>query len=179
MTLGSGIQVFTNATFKVNDGKVRNLEEGQTLRSDGYMLNSDGTLVPVTDHIVMSNGRVVVFKDGEGTPITEPLKLPDGSIINPDGTYSRDVRSARLVDGQLLTLDGAPMARWDTITFNDNKVVVFKNGILIPLQSADVTMGMYDGTRVRGDGFLTFKDGTTGQMTNGQIMTVEGVRPNW
>jgi hypothetical protein len=133
--------------------------------------------MPVCDHIAMIGATVTVFRDGEGEPITDTLVLPDGTCINRDGTYARRYgRSSRLVDGQLLTLQGAPMSGLDTISFRDGRVVVYKAGSLIPLQSPIVIMGMYDGTRVRGDGFITFRDGTTTQMTEGQIVTVPGVR---
>jgi hypothetical protein len=40
-------------------------------------------------------------------------------------------------------------------------------------------MGMYDGTRVRGDGLVTFPDGSTTQLADGQIITLAGVRADW
>ena len=158
MTMPGGITVFTNGTFQVNEGKTRRLEAGQILRADGILLNPDGSVMPVFDHIVMSNGKVMVFKDGEGEALAAPLTLPDGSIINPDGSYTRPSgRRSRLVDGQLLTLDGAAMKRWDTITLRNGQVVVYKSGVLIPPKSPYEIMGMYDGSRVRGDGLVTSK----------------------
>ena len=122
----------------------------------------------------------MVFKDGEGSPLAAPLTLADGSVINPDGSYARPSgRYSRLVNGQFLTLEGVPLGGLDTISFRDGKVVVHKSGATIPLQSANVIMGMYDGTRVRGDGFISYRDGTTAQMTEGQILTVPGVRASW
>ena len=56
----------------------------------------------------------------------------------------------------------------DTISFRNGKVVVYKSGALIPLPSPNVIRGMYDGTRVRGDGFITFPDGHTAQMAEGE-----------
>ena len=180
MTMPGGITVFTNGTFQVNEGKTRHLEAGQILRADGVLLNPDGSVMPVFDHIVMSNGRVMVFKDGEGEALTAALTLPNGSILNPDGSYSRPSgRRSRLVDGQLLTLEGASMRGLDTITLRNGKVVVYKSGALIPLPSPNVIMGMYDGSRVRGDGLITSRDGTTSQLTEGQTITVEGVRADW
>jgi hypothetical protein len=128
----------------------------------------------------MSGPKVMVFKDGEGEALTDTLVLPDGTGINPDGTYVRpNGRRSRLVDGQLLTLAGVAMGGLDTIRFSDGKVVVYKSGALIPLRTPNVIIGMYDGTRVRGDGFITFRDGTTAQMVEGQTITVEGVRAGW
>ena len=178
LKMPGGIQVFTNCTFQINEGKKRTLQEGQILRSDGNLLDPDGSIMPVFDHIVMK-GKIWVFKDGEGAPLSDPLTLPDGSTLNPDGTYTRPGRSARLVDGQLLSLDGAPMAGLDTISLVGGKVVVYKGGALIPLEPANKIMGMNDGTRVSGSGEIYWRDGTTTQLTEGQTITVEGVRANW
>jgi hypothetical protein len=155
------------------------LKEGQILREDGFLLNPDGSTMPVCDHLALSGARVMVFKDGDSEALAAPLTLPDASIINPDGTYAHAGRTSRLVDGQLVTLEGASLAGLDTISFRNGKVVVYKTGAVIPLQSRDVIMGMYDGTRVKGDGFITFHDGTTRQMTEGQIITAPGVRASW
>ena len=172
--------MFTNGTFRVSQGKTRHLQEGQLLRPDGYLLNPDGSIMPVCDHIAMSGSKVVVFKDGEGEALTDTLVLPDGTGINPDGTYLRpNGRRSRLVDGQLLTLEGASIRRLDTITLRNGQVVVYKSGVLIPLKAPYEIMGMYDGTRVRGDGLVTSKEGTTSHLTEGQTITVEGVRADW
>ena len=180
MKMPGGIEVFTNGTFRVNEGKTRHLQEGQLLRPDGNLLNPDGSIMPVFDHIAMSGPKVMVFKDGEGEALTDTLVLPDGTGINPDGTYVRpNGRRSRLVDGQLLTLAGVTISGLDTIRFSDGKVVVYKSGALIPLRTPNVIIGMYDGTRVRGDGFINFRDGTTAQMAEGQTITVEGVRAGW
>lgn len=179
MTMSGGIKVFTNGTFRVNEGKIRSLGAGQILRADGTLLNPDGSVMPVFDHIAMSKGTVMVFKDGEGAGLTAPLTMPDGSVINPDGSYARGTRRSRLVDGQLLTLEGASMGGLDTITLSNGKVVVYKSGALIRLESPVQIMGMYDGSRVRADGLVTFRDGTTTQLIEGQTVTVEGVRAGW
>ncbi len=180
MTMPGGIKVFTNGTFQINDGKARDLQEGQILRPDGNLLNPDGSIMPVFDHLAMSGATVKVFKDGKGQALTDTLILPDGTSINPDGTYARpNGRRSRLVDGQLLTLEGVPMPVLDTISFRNGKVVVYKSGALIPLPSPNVILGMYDGTRVGGDGLITFPNGTTSQMAEGETITVEGVRADW
>lgn len=180
MTLPGGIVVFTNGTFRINKSKERQLNEGQILRPDGYLLNPDGSIMPAFDHITMSGPKVMVFKDGQGEPLTDTLVLPDGTGINPDGSYVRGSgRRSRLVDGQLLTLEGASMRGLDTITLRDGRVVVCKSGRLIQLESPLQTMGMYDGSRVRGDGLITSRDGTTSKLAEGQTITVEGVRTEW
>jgi hypothetical protein len=180
VTMPGDIEVFTNGTFRISEGKERHLQEGQILRADGYLWNPDGSIMPVFDHIAMSKGTVMVFKDGEGEALTSTLTLPDGTGINPDGSYVRaSGRRSRLADGQLLTLEGTPMNGLDTISFSNGRVVVYKSGALIPLQSPVVTMGMSDGSRVRGDGYIISRDGTTTQMTEGQTITMPGVRVGW
>jgi hypothetical protein len=156
------------------------LKDKQILRADGNLLNADGSIMPVFDHITLSKGRVTIFKDGEPQPIDGPYALPDGTILNPEGTYTRPSgRTSRLVDGQILSLEGTTIAGLDTINLRNGKVVVFKAGALIPLQSTDVIMGMYDGSRVKGDGVVTFRDGGTLQLTNNQTVTVQGVRADF
>ena len=180
VTMPGRIKVFTNGTFRVEEGKARLLKEGQILRTDGNLLNPDGSIMPVLDHIAMSRGNVMVFKDGEGEALVAPYTLPDGSVINPDGSYSRPSgRRSRLVDGQLLTLQGISLGGLDTISLSNGKVVVYKAGSLILLQSPDQIMGMYDGTRIKGDGIITYRDRTTSQLAEGQTVTVEGVRADY
>src|SRR5690349_8071606 len=59
-TLPGGVKVFTNATFQINDGKIRTLREGQMLRGDGYLINPDGSTMPIFDHIAMKGGLAIV-----------------------------------------------------------------------------------------------------------------------
>ncbi len=179
MNMAKGIKVLTNAMYCVNKGRPRPLEEGQVLRSDGFILNPDGSTFPIFDHIAMNGPQVTVWKDGEPSPLDAPMTFPDGAIVNPDGTYARGFRSSRLVDGQLITLDGVSIPGLDTITFRNGRVVVFKSGALIPLQNRDVYMGMFDSSRIRGDGQRTLPDGTVSQMTEGEIITLPGVRADW
>jgi hypothetical protein len=183
LTMPGGIEVFTNGTFRVKEGKTRPLKEGEILRADGYLLKPDGSVMPVFDHIAMSKGRVMVFKDGEGEALSAPLTLPDGSIINPDGSYWRPSgsygRRSRLAEGRLLTLEGASLGGLDTISLRNGKIVVHKSGALIPLQSSNQTMAMHDGTRVRGDGLITFPGGATTQLAEGQTIAVPGLRADW
>lgn len=180
ITIPGGIKVSTNRTFQVNEGKARPLKKGQVLRADGNLLDSDGSIVPVRDHIAMSKGKVMVFKDGEGVVQETPLTLPDGSVINPDGSYTRpNARRSRLVDGELVALDGSPLPAVDTVSVRDGKVVVYKDGALIRLTFPQEIVGMSDGCRVRGDGAVLARDGTFTNLVEGQTITVAGRRVNW
>ncbi len=183
LRMPGGIEVSTNGTFRVKEGKSRLLKEGQILRADGYLLQPDGSTMPVFDHIAMSKGRVKVFKDGEGEELSAPLTLPDGSVINADGSYWRPAgsygRRSRLGEGRLLTMEGAALGGLDTISLRNGKVIVYQSGVFISLQASNHVMGMHDGTRVRGDGSVTFRDRTVTQLTEGQTITVPALRADW
>src|SRR5437762_6067855 len=58
MKMPGDINVFTNGAFQIATGKLRTLKEGQRLRGDGYLINEDGSTMPVFDHIAMK-GNVV------------------------------------------------------------------------------------------------------------------------
>ncbi len=179
MSVADGIKVFTNGTFSVNEGKPRQLADGQVLRPDGFLLNPDGSIVPVCDHVTMTGQTVKLYRDGEASELTSPLTLPDGSTINPDGSYQRGSRRSRLVGGQMLTLAGVSLDGLNTISLKDGRVVVYKGAVLIPLEGANVIMGMFDGTRVRSDGLVMFHDGSSLQLAERQVITVPGVHASW
>jgi hypothetical protein len=179
MSMPGGILVYTNGTFSVNGGRHRQLLDGQVLRPDGFLLNPDGSIIPVRDHLTMTSATVTVFKDGEASTLSSPLTLPDGTTVNPDGSYTRPGGQSRLVDGQMVTLAGESLAGLSTISMKNGRVVVFKSATLIPLEASNVIMGMFDGTRVNAAGLVTFHDGNTLQLAENQVITVPGVRASW
>jgi hypothetical protein len=180
LTMPGDIKVLTNGTFQIAAGKIRELKEGQMLRGDGYLINADGSTMPVVDHIAMK-GSVAIVKDGESQPSGGSLTLPDGTTIQPDGEYVRpNGRRARLRDGQNITLDGsAQIQGLDTITLKNGTVYVFKAGNLIALNAPNVIMGMFDNSRVTAQGSLQMPDGSTKQLADGETVIVPGVRADW
>lgn len=171
------VEVNTNGTFKVGkDGKDRQIEAGQVVRRDGWLLNADGSIEPVFDHVVMTKGQVYVVRDGQSTALEQPMTFTNGMSVDPKGFGSNlPGGQLRLADGQLFRLDGAPVQAQDTISLRNGRVMVQKNGSLIPLSSVQI-MGMSDGTRVRGNGLVEKPDGTTVQLREGQTMLVAGAR---
>ena len=71
-------------------------------------------------------------------------------------------------------MDGTVIPAKDTATLINGRVVVQKDGSLIPLSPVQI-MGMSDGTRVRGDGTITKRDGSTSQLREGRTVLIEGV----
>ena len=171
----SGVEATTNGTFTVAKGKERTLNPGQVLRRDGWLLKTDGSVESVFDHVTMKSGQVMLVRDGQSAPLTEPKTFPNGLNIAPDGNcVYPDGRHLRLVDGQIFGLDGSTIPAKDTISLKNGQVVVQKDGALIPLAPVQV-MGMSDGTRVQGDGTIKKRDGTTFQLREGQTILIEGV----
>ena len=176
ISLPGDIQMTTNGTFQVKQGKERILQEGQVLSRDGTLTSADGTAMPVSDHITMKNGRVILVKEGEPAPLAAEVKLGDGSRISPDGwLYFPNGSRSRLLDGQIFKLDGTAMPGIDTVTLQGGKVFVQKDGSLLPVPSGR-SMMMSDGTKVLGDGTVVKNDGSTVKLSEGQIITLEGVR---
>ncbi len=171
-----GIQVMTNLTFTVNGGSPRQLTDGMVLSKDGTLQRPDGSLTPVMDHVTQKDGKVVIYRDGVASTVSGEAKLEDSSTVLADGTYiDRSGRRQRLVDGQLVKLDGSALPATDTAALKAGKVVVQKDGSLITLRPNQTIM-MSDGTKVVGDGSLIRRDGTTAKLTEGEILKIEGVR---
>ncbi len=169
------IRVTTNGTFTVNNGKKRQLKEGEVLDSDGMLTGPGGSVAPVLDHVAMKNGKLLLVQDGEASAVDHEIAFPDGSKLLPDNTLrTSDGRLKRLIDGDLLTLGGQPLPSQDTISLQNGKVVVQKDGSLLTLRP-DQSMMMNDGTKALGNGTVVLKDGTTTALTEGQILKVEGV----
>ncbi len=171
----SSVEVYTNGTFKVGKGKIRALEDGQILRRDGWLVNVDGSVEPVCDHVAMKNGHVYVTRDGQTTALAGTFAFANGMTVNADGYCANNPLGfhARLLDGQLLRLDGTLIPAKDTLLFKNGHVVVQKDGTLftlLPVQS----MGLNDGSSVRGNGILQHRDGTTVQLKEGKVVLVEG-----
>jgi hypothetical protein len=174
LDLPNDIKVMTNGFFTVKGGKPRELQDGQRLDADGMLASPDGRIVPVVDHIAVKDGKILVVKDGEGQTLDQPMTMPNGTRVLPDGTVkTANGRWNRLLDGQLLRLGGEAIAAKDTITLQDGKVVVQKDGSQFQVEARQSLM-MNDGTKVLGDGTVIKKDGTKLKLTEGQILTVEG-----
>jgi hypothetical protein len=167
------VEVYTNGTFTVAGGKERKLLEGQIIRRDGWLLNTDGSIQPVFDHVTQQTGQLLVVRDGEPAAISETMTFPNNLTIAPDGwcNYPSGAH-ARLADGQLFRLDGGSVFAKDTATLMDG-VVVQKDGKLIALHPVSI-MGMNDGTKVYGTGFIQLPDGTMFPLQEGQTVFIEG-----
>jgi hypothetical protein len=175
LTFPGKIEISTNGTFKVADGKDRVLNEGQVLRRDGWLLNPNGAAQPVFDHVTAQGTKVMVVKDGQSAVLTQQMDFPNGLSVSPDGTYvPPNAPRTRFVDGQIFRMDGTPVPAKDSVTMKNGQVVVQKDGTLITLKPVQI-MGMSDGTSVSGNGLIRKFNGSSFQLREGQIILVDGV----
>lgn len=173
-TFAGDIEITTNATYAVKGGKARELKDGQVLQNDGMLLNPDGSLTPVADHVVMRAGRPVLVKDGESSPLTQELALGDGTRVATDGTVTRNGQRKKMLDGQLIKLDGSVLPVKDTVVLMNGKVTLQKDGSSISLRPGQ-TMMMSEGTKVFSEGYLITRGGQRVPLIEGKIVTLEGV----
>jgi hypothetical protein len=170
-----GITVLTNGTFRVKEGKPRAFTEGQSLGKEGRLLNPDGSIEIVFDHIAMRRGVTFVVKDGESAPVSGEYRLGNGTRVRADGyVFFSDGKQRFLLDGELLRLEGGAVAATDSVTLKNGKVILQKDGSMLTLDRGR-TMMMSEGTRVFGEGYLIQRDGTRVDLAEGQIILIEGV----
>jgi len=168
------ITVGTNATYKVSGGADRTLKPGQVLGKDGRLTDTDGSLMPVEDHITKRGNQLMLVKDGVATPLTAPVPLGDGSVVTPDGQVQKDGRRKFIVEGQIIQLSGEKIEAVDTVTIVNGQVTVQLNGQSINV-AANRSITMNDGTRVYGDGRIVKFRGPESRLKEGEIVRIEGV----
>ena len=174
-TLPFNIVVKTNGTYTVSGGQDRALQEGDSLGADGMLSKADGTITPVFDHVSRKRGRVLVFKDGQTIEPSQPLKLADGTAIAPDGKITAPNGSSRfLQDGEILKPDGGAVASRDSITKQNGRVMVQKDGSSFAVEPNRSIM-MNDGTKVLSDGTVIKANGEQIVLTEGQVVILDGV----
>lgn len=175
VALPENIKVMTNGVFTVNNGKKRDLKDGQILGADGNLTSPNGTVEPVFDHVVMKGGRLMLVKDGESTAATGEIKLGDGTRIRSDGTITgTDGRIRRMLDGQIVKFSGEAITSTDTVTVKDGQVILQKDGGRITLRAGQ-TMMMSDGSKVFSDGTVLRADGARSKVGEGEILKLPGV----
>jgi len=174
ISLPNSVVVQTNGVFTVGKGKSRQMREGQVIDAQGMLTSPDGSVVPVFDHITLRKGRVQIVTDGEVRILAGEQALPDGGKVLADGTVRRGGSMQRLLDGQLLRLDGSAVAVTDTISMTGGKVVLFKDGGKVDVRRGQV-IAMSDGTKVNGDGSVIRPNGARVVLKEGDTLKIPGV----
>jgi len=174
VTFTGSIVINTNGTFKVGEGRERTLIPGQVLTSDGRLTGIDGSIMPVQDHVTKKGTTVTVVIDGVASPLTAPLTLGNGSVVNPDGYLTVNGARRYIVEGQILQMNGQKIEAVDTATIKDGQVIVQKDGQSYKV-AASSSITMNDGTRIFGDGRVRKLNGTEVMLKEGEITRIEGV----
>ena len=165
-------------------GKDRNLEEGQVIRNDGWLVKTNGMVEPIIDHLAMIAGRVILRRDGHEEGLTEQMVFPNGLIVNPNGscTYPGSAPS-RLANGQLFRFNGKAIHVMDAVTLINGKVMVQMDGALVyvsPVTAVGVAggaIGMCDRTLVKADGTMMRRDGSITVLREGHTVLIESFAP--
>lgn len=59
------------------------------------------------DHLRLQDGSCLLVNKGVSTPLREPYKLKNGTIVNPDGSYQlQNQQKLQLRNGECLDLNG-------------------------------------------------------------------------
>ena len=154
------------------------------------------------DKVIMMDGKVFVVKSGDSTLLADSIQLKSGAVVKSDATVRfKDGTTTTLKNGQYIALNPAPAPTApapaapaenkkdtttttaatpapatpskteaeDKVVMTDGKVFVVKNGDSTVLEES-ITLG--SGAVVKKDGSVTFKNGTTTQLKNGQFIAL-------
>ena len=126
---------------------------------DGFWMGEDGTLLVFKPHYLFKERMLFFVESGVLTKVDQDVTLKNGAVLCTDATLlTPSGRLVRLDDGYMLTANGDPISGLDHVAIADGKLVLQKDGSIIPLPVVS-TIGMSDGTRVRGDGLVTWSSG--------------------
>jgi len=126
ITLNDGTIVHPDGTYQTRDRIMLRLKDGSCLDMDGvlyrneyqyrYKIQQENKGLSVEQilaknrnrfQIMMVDGEMYQIKNQSQTMIKEQLRLGNGVVINPDGTYqNRERKQLRLQDGESLNMNG-------------------------------------------------------------------------
>jgi len=62
------------------------------------------------DHIMMTDGKVMMIKEGKSMPLDKEITLSDGTKVTVDGTVTmKDGKKMMMKEGDMMTMDGEEM----------------------------------------------------------------------
>jgi hypothetical protein len=174
LSLTPELTVLTNGVITIASDGEEELAEGRRVSLDGFWMGEDGTLLVFKPHYLFKERMLFFVESGVLTKVDQDVTLKNGAVLCTDATLlTPSGRLVRLDDGHMLTVNGDPIPGLDHVAIADGKLVLQKDGSIIPLPVVS-TIGMSDGTRVRGDGLITWPSGYEFMLSEGQRLTVEG-----
>jgi hypothetical protein len=178
--MGAGFHVHLDGTIWQDAKPLWQLRDGELFAADGTVMDASGRVTHVVAHYLRRGGEFRLVVQGDETPVAPGTQLADGTqlldhgfVVMPDGSRSY------LEDGQGFALPGGELPSWDTVTFRNGKVTVYKDGTLLELDRNRVLM-MSEGTKVFGDGRVVRRDRendwaeATFQLPEGSLLKLPG-----
>jgi hypothetical protein len=126
------------------------------------------------DGVVMKNGKLMSYKDGENTEVMEDVTLADGTKVTRTGDVtSADGTTWKLQEGDKISDDGTFRAHviTDGILKKDGKIMTVRAGEKTEL-SSEATLG--DGTKVMTDGTVISKEGKKWSLKDNDAVLSDG-----
>ncbi len=160
-TLASACLGFALCNIGYSQASPNRPDDAKTASSDAHS----------KDHIMMSNGKVVVMKDGKTSELEKSMTLEDGTKVSKDGSVvTKDGQAVKMGEDDLLLFNGR-MTKREHLMLKDGKMIVVKNGKAMPLEK-DITLE--NGTKVTADGTITLKDGKTSKVGETDMILMDG-----
>jgi len=79
----------------------------------------------IHDHLMLKEGKMIQIKNGEQVMLQTQLRLQNGTVVNPDGTYQlKERKMKQLREGECLNMDGK---RYSDQERFENKMNQMKN----------------------------------------------------
>jgi hypothetical protein len=174
LSLTPELTVLTNGVITISGDTPERLTENRRVSLDGFWLGQDGTFIFFKPHYLMKARMLLFVKSGLFTRVDQDVTFRNGSILRTDGTIlTADQRIIRLQDGQMLGLNGDPIPALDHIMIVDGRLVLQKDGSIIPLPEVSL-IGMSEGTRLTGTGMIIKPNGDQVALSDGQRLTLAG-----
>jgi uncharacterized protein YunC (DUF1805 family) len=103
VTLDNGAIVNVDGSVKLPDGKTITIKENEMVTMSGKMSvytekTAASCAAPVSEnYVMMYKGRMMKIVNDTPIPLTEPVTLDNGAVVNVDG-------SVKLPDGKIITI---------------------------------------------------------------------------
>lgn len=116
IVLNDGTVVNPDGSYQDRTGKRLRLQDGSCLDMEGNVYSNQNQFrrqvesrlqAGAQEHLVYQNGQMYRFRNNEQEQVQEQVRLGNGIVVNPDGTYqNRNGKQLRLRDGECLDMEG-------------------------------------------------------------------------
>ncbi|MDB6055667.1 MAG: hypothetical protein JWN25_3190 [Verrucomicrobiales bacterium] len=126
---------------------------------------------------IMRDGKMLIMKDGDTTPMEKDLIMSNGATVSKDGKVKlKGAKTTTLKEGQIVQMDGMirlmkPGMERDHVMVKDGKLVLVKDGKATIVEE-DMTMS--NGTVITKSGSYTTSDGKTLKLKDNEKMRMDG-----